>query len=284
VQTCDKSSILCHLPTATNTTALSRFPRRPQMARHLSASNSQSQRRSKVAVMREKLLQQVTLVSLNPLPPGICIYFHGTLPPPRVFSVLLGHDPSCCDETAHRPWSTLLSPSDGTRNISWCSTAEYPVRNGATTAHRTGSTGLRRCGPENKFAPQKAHHDSALPRFHAFLCIPLFPVWPSSQPKNAPRAQRYVCRVRRTVLHAALHPSFFATRLKARTCLHDSSSSSQAHSARTILLLSRALALALAIATSWGHPRMLRTTLSAATVVRLSAAKGAHFYSEYSPC
>jgi hypothetical protein len=59
-------------------------------------------------------------------------------------------------------------------------------------------------------------------------------------------------------------------------CLHRLTTRGQFHS--------RACALAFTFATCWKHPRVLRTALSAATIVCLNNAKGARFFSEYLPC
>ncbi len=102
------------------------FLRRPQMAPHLSTSNSQYQRRLEVPAMRDIIrsnsLQQVTLVSLILLSsPDVCMHAHVTLNQPQ---------PQPCiqraswarskplrrnrarKKLAHRQWCTPMSPWD----------------------------------------------------------------------------------------------------------------------------------------------------------------------------
>jgi hypothetical protein len=61
-------------------------------------SQPQSRRRLDVVVLRStilsKFLQQVPLVSFNPLSPGICIHVHVTLPPSPLITAS-GHETPC---------------------------------------------------------------------------------------------------------------------------------------------------------------------------------------------
>jgi hypothetical protein len=88
------------------------------MAWHLSTSKSQSRRRSDVVVLRStilsKFLQQVPLVSFNPLSPGICIHVHVTLPPSPLITVS-GHETPCAtnesdSDQPHPGTDTTLLP------------------------------------------------------------------------------------------------------------------------------------------------------------------------------
>lgn len=79
------------------------FLQRPQMVRHLSTSNSRSQKRSEVAVMRDTIpnnfLQQVIQVNIDSCPLTSAFMSTSHYSPPCVFSVLPRCDPSSCNET-----------------------------------------------------------------------------------------------------------------------------------------------------------------------------------------
>lgn len=97
------------------------FLQRPQMAQHLSTSNSQSQKRSEVAVMRgtipNSFLQQVTQVNLDPCP--LTSAFMSTSHyPPRIQRASSARSKPlqrnrARKKSAHRPWYTPMFPSDG---------------------------------------------------------------------------------------------------------------------------------------------------------------------------